>query len=37
MKNGRYSNALVMAVLKPAEGGVPASVLCREHGISSAS
>ena len=34
MKNGRYSDAQIMAVLKQAEGGVP---VCREHGMSSAS
>ncbi len=37
MKNGRYSDAQIMAVLKQAEGGVPVSELCREHGMSSAS
>ena len=37
MKNGRYSDAQIMAVLKQAEGGVPISELCREHGMSSAS
>ncbi len=26
MKNGRYSDAQIMAVLKQAEGGVPVSV-----------
>ena len=37
MKNGRFSDAQIMAVLKKAEGGVPVSELCREHGMSSAS
>ena len=37
MKNGRYSDAQIMAVLKQAEGSVPVSELCREHGMSSAS
>lgn len=37
MKNGPYSDAQIMAVLKQAEGGVPVSELCREHGMSSAS
>lgn len=37
MKNGRYSDAQIMAVLKQAEGGVPVSELCRELGMSSAS
>lgn len=29
MKNGRYSDAQIMTVLKQAEGGVPVSELCR--------
>lgn len=37
MKNGRYSDAQILAILKQAEGGVPVSELCREHGMSSAS
>jgi transposase-like protein len=37
MKNGRYSDAQIMTTLKQAEGGVPVSELCREHGMSSAS
>ncbi len=37
MKKGRYSDAQIMAILKQAEGGVPVSELCREHGMSSAS
>ncbi|AEI92915.1 putative transposase [Roseobacter litoralis Och 149] len=37
MKNGRYSDAQIMAVSKQAEGGVPVSELCRKHGMSSAS
>ena len=37
IKNGRYSDAQIMAILKQAEGGVPVSELCREHGMSSAS
>ncbi|MFT5065657.1 MAG: putative transposase [Reinekea sp.] len=37
MKNGRFSDAQIMAVLKQAEGGTPVSELCREHGMSSAS
>jgi len=37
MKNGRYSDAQIMAVLKQAEGGVPVPELCREHGMSIAS
>ena len=37
VKNGRFSDAQIMAVLKQAEGGTPVSELCREHGMSSAS
>jgi len=37
MKNGRFGDAQIMAVLKQAEGGVPVSELCREHGMSSSS
>lgn len=37
MKYRRYSDAQLMAELKQAEGGVPVSELCREHGVSSAS
>ena len=37
MKTGRYSDALIMGVLKQAESGVPVSELCREHEMSNAS
>ena len=37
MKNGRFSDAQIMGILNQAEGGVPVSDLCREHGMSSAS
>jgi putative transposase len=37
MKTTRYSDAQIMGILKQAEGGVPVSELCREHGMSSAS
>jgi len=37
VKNGRYSDAQIMGILKQAESGVPVSELCREHGMSSAS
>lgn len=37
MKNGRYSDAQIMSILRQAEGGVPVSELCREHGMSNAS
>ncbi len=36
MKNGRFSDAQIMGILKQAESGVPVSELCREHGMSSA-
>ena len=36
MKTSRYSDAQIMGILKQAEGGVPVSELCREHGMSSA-
>nr|WP_040819998.1 transposase [Thalassobium sp. R2A62] len=29
MKNGRYSDAQIMGILKQAEDGVPVSELCR--------
>jgi len=37
MKTARYSGAQIMGILKQAEGGVPVSELCREHGMSNAS
>ena len=37
MKNGRFSDAQIMVILRQAENGVPVSELCREHGMSSAS
>ena len=37
MKNGRFSDAQIMGILKQVESGVPVSELCREHGMSSAS
>ena len=36
MKTTRFSDAQIIAILKQAEGGVPVSELCREHGMSSA-
>lgn len=36
MKNTRFSDAEIMAILKQAESGVPVTELCREHGMSSA-
>ena len=37
MKTARFSDAQIMGILRQAEGGVPVSELCREHGMSSAS
>ena len=37
MKNGRFSDAQVICILKQAESGVPVSELRGEHGMSSAS
>ena len=37
MKNGRYSDAQIIRILKQAESGVSISELCREHGMSNAS
>ena len=37
MKNGRFSDAQIMAVLKQAESGTLVSELCGELGMSSAS
>jgi len=37
MKQSKYSDAQIMSILNQAEGGVPVSELCREHGMSNAS
>ena len=37
MKRSKYSDAQIMGILKQAEGGVPVTELCREHGMSNAS
>jgi putative transposase len=37
MKTSRYSDSLVMVILKQNETGIFVSDLCREHGMSSAS
>ena len=37
MKNGRFSDAQIMGILKQAESGVPVSELCQEHGMSNTS
>ena len=34
MKTSRYTEAQILAILRQAEGGVPVSQLCREHGMS---
>jgi transposase-like protein len=33
MKMTRYSASQILAILHQAEGGVPVSELCREHGM----
>ena len=37
MKTNRYSDPLILSILRQAEGGVPVAELCREHGMSNAS
>ena len=37
MKTNRYSDPLILSILRQAEGGVAVADLCREHGMSSAS
>jgi putative transposase len=37
MKMTRYSEPQILTILRQAEGGVPVSELCREHGMSNAS
>lgn len=37
MKQSRFTDSQIMAILKQAESGTPVSELCREHGMSSAS
>lgn len=37
MKMTRYSEPQILAILRQAEGGVPVSELCCEHGMSNAS
>lgn len=36
MKQSRFTDSQIMAILKQAEAGTPAPELCREHGMSSA-
>ncbi len=37
MKQSRFTDSQIMAILKQAEAGTPMPELCREHGMSSAS
>ena len=36
MKQSRYSDSQIMAILKQAESGISVPMVCREHGMSSA-
>lgn len=36
MKTSKFTDSQIMAILKQAEAGTPVPVLCREHGMSSA-
>ena len=36
MKTSRYSDPQILSILRQADGGVPVTDLCREHGMSSA-
>ena len=36
MRQSKYTDSQIMAILKQSESGVPTSELCREHGMSSA-
>ena len=36
MKTSKYSDSLIMSILKKDESGTPVPNLCREHGMSSA-
>ena len=36
MKTSKYSDCLIMSILKQAEAGTPVPNLCREHGMSTA-
>ena len=33
MKTSKYSDSLIMSILKQAEAGTPIPNLCREHGM----
>ncbi len=34
MKTSKYSDSLIMSILKQTESGTPVPNLCREHGMS---
>jgi putative transposase len=36
MKTSKYSDSAIMGILRQGEAGTPVPVLCREHGMSSA-
>jgi len=36
MKRSKYSDSLILSILKQNESGIPVPELCREHGMSSA-
>ena len=36
MKTSKYSDSLIMSILKQAKAGTPVPNLCREHGMSTA-
>lgn len=36
MKTSKYSDSVIMSILKQAEAGTPVPNLCREHGMSTA-
>ena len=37
MKTNKYSDPLILSILRQAEGGIAVADLCREHGMSNAS
>jgi putative transposase len=36
MKRSKFSDSMILSILKQAETGMPVAELCREHGISNA-
>ena len=36
MKRSKFSDSMILSILKQAENGTPVAELCREHGISNA-